>query len=193
MSQRSLLLFQYSSPSVPRPSNYISSLNNKSFLPANISSSFKKIHIFKQRYKNYSSIFSTRFSFKKSPSRARPSPFLSNFLRCYHVQTGRGERRVISSITAREFRCTQLSLSSAAIHPRGASATSLFSLTHYVCAARHAASGVHENNLSRYFEYFQGGNRENFRIWEREHEGRGKNEGGNESEKKRGVIKGKGK
>lgn len=68
MSQRSLLLFQYSSPSVPRPSNYISSLNNKSFLPANISSSFKKIHIFKQRYKNYSSIFSTRFSFKKSPS-----------------------------------------------------------------------------------------------------------------------------
>lgn len=82
MSQRSLLLFQYSSPSVPRPSNYISSLNNKSFLPTNISSSFKKIHIFKQRYKNYSSIFSTRFSFKKSPSRARPSPFLSNFLRC---------------------------------------------------------------------------------------------------------------
>lgn len=67
---------------------------------------------FKQRYKNYSSIFSTRFSFKKSPSRARPSPFLPNFLRCYHVQTGRGERRVISSITAREFRCTQLSLRS---------------------------------------------------------------------------------
>lgn len=99
------------------------------------------------------------------------SLFLSNFLRC----TPRWGRGVISSITAREFRCTQLSLSSPCrdppLFPKARLQPSLF-----VCTCS-TPSGVHENNSSGYFKYFQRGGIERIFKYGKENTRGGENDG----------------